>query len=100
MIDKAINALIAGIIGAVAFVAVKSLLDSAAIYGNSGNYTWGAPTNPVDCEAYTLNASNGSACTWYEPTVGDIVIHNILPLAIAIMVITGLFMGLTRIRGV
>jgi len=94
MVDKAINALIAGIIGAVAFIAVKSLLDNAAIYGDSGNYSWGAPTNAAVCSA------NHSNCTWYDPTAGDMVIHDILPIAIAIMVIAGLFMSLTRIRGV
>jgi len=81
MIDKVINGMIAGIVGAVAFVAIKSLV-SGNIYGPTGK------------GAYEMagNASNSSA--------GELMIHDILPLAIAIMVIAGLFMGLTRIRGV
>lgn len=94
MIDKVINALIAGVVGATSFIAVKSLVDSGSFYGDGGNYTWGQSTNTAVC---TANSSN---CTWYDPTIGDTIIHDILPLAIAILVIAGLFMGLTKVRGV
>lgn len=77
MVDKVINGMIAGIIGAVAFIAVKALVNSD-IY------------NPDGSSGY--NSSNASA--------GELMIHDILPLAIAIMVIAGLFMSLTRVRGV
>jgi len=100
MVDRLINSLIAGVIGVAAFIAVKSLLDRAAIYGDGGNYTWGQPTNPANCTAYTLNVSNGSACTWYNPTAADTLVHDIFPIAIAILVVVGLFMGLTKVRGV
>jgi len=79
MIDKVINGMIAGIVGAVAFVAVRALVTSN-MYGPTG-------TMP-----YNENATN--------ITPGELMIHDILPLAIAIMIVAGLFMGLTRIRGV
>jgi len=81
MIDKVINGMIAGIVGAVAFVAVTSLVNSSIYSGNV----------PTDTNM-PYNSSNASA--------GELMIHDILPLAIAIMVIAGLFMSLTQIRGV
>lgn len=77
MVDKIINGMIAGIVGAVAFIAVKALV-SSDIYNPGGNHAY--------------NASNASA--------GELMVHDILPLALAIMVVAGLFMGLTRVRGV
>ena len=77
MVDKVINGMIAGIVGAVAFIAVKALTNSS-IYNPNGNHPY--------------NATNASA--------GELMIHDILPLAIAIMVIAGLFMSLTRMKGV
>ena len=77
MVDKIINGMIAGIVGAVAFIAVKALV-SGDVYNPDGNHAY--------------NASNASA--------GELMIHDILPLALAIMVVAGLFMGLTRVRGV
>lgn len=77
MVDRIINSMIAGIIGAVAFVAVKALV-GGSIYNPGGNSPY--------------NSSNASA--------GELMIHDILPLAIAIMVIAALFMGLTQVRGV
>jgi len=94
MVDRVVNALIAGVIGVAAFIAVKSMLDSAAIYGDGGNYTWGQATNPTVC---TANSSN---CTWYDATAADTMIHDILPIAIAIMIVAGLFMALTKVKGV
>jgi len=79
MIDKVINGMIAGIVGAVAFVAVRALVTSN-MYGPTGTM------------AYNENATN--------ITPGELMIHDILPLAIAIMIVAGLFMGLTRVRGV
>jgi len=77
MVDKIINGMIAGIVGAVAFIAVKALV-SGSVYNPNGN-----------CPYNTTNAS-----------AGELMIHDILPLALAIMVVAGLFMGLTRVRGV
>jgi len=79
MVDQVINGMIAGIVGAVAFVAVQALV-GGAFYGPSGH------------DNYADNATN--------ITAGELMIHDILPLAIAIMVIAGLFMGLTRVKGV
>jgi len=77
MVSQVINGLISAIVGAVAFVAVKAMV-SGNIYGDDGNAAY--------------NSSSASA--------GELMIHDILPLAIAIMVVAGLFMGLTRVRGV
>jgi len=89
MVDKLINAMIAGILGAVAFIAVSAIVggnlytcDQAA---NTDNGSWSTTGMPY-------NSSNASA--------GQLMIHDILPLAIAIMVIAGLFMGLTKVRGI
>jgi len=77
MVNQVINGLIASVVGAVAFIAIKAMA-GGSIYGGAGT------------SAY--NASNATA--------GELMIHNILPLAIAIMVVAGLFMGLTRVKGV
>lgn len=77
MVDKVINGMIAGIVGAVAFVAVKAMV-TGNIYSPSGNGPYNA-----DCA-----------------TAGELMVHDILPLAIAIMVIAGLFLTLTRVQGV
>lgn len=79
MVDQLINGMIAAIVGAVAFVAVQALV-GGDFYGPSGS------------DGYADNATN--------ITAGELMIHDILPLAIAIMVIAGLFMGLTKVRGV
>ena len=81
MVNQVINGLIAGIVGAVAFIAVKAMV-SGKLYGPGGNST------------YELCVASGNS------TAGELMIHDILPLAIAIMVIAGLFMGLTRVKGV
>jgi len=81
MVDKVINGLIAGVVGAVAFIAVRALVNSSIYDGlNKGDHN------------LPYVAANASA--------GDLMIHDILPLAIAIMVIAGLFMSLTKVRGV
>jgi len=68
MVNQIINGMIAAIVGAVAFIAVKALITGM------NNSTWS------DAEKTMM--------------------ETILPLGIAIMVIAGLFMGLTRVRGV
>lgn len=81
MINQVINGLIASIVGAVAFIAVRAMVGSS-IYGYQG------------AEPYAQAHAAGNT------TAGDMMIHDILPLAIAIMVVAGLFMGLTRVKGV
>ena len=76
MVSQVINGLIASVVGAVAFIAVKAMV-SSNIYGTSGNAAYNSTT----------------------ATAGELMIHDILPLAIAIMVVAGLFMGLTRVKG-
>ena len=92
MVSQVINGLIASVVGAVAYIAVKALV-GGSIYGPGSNYTYGGICNPDVC------AANASNCSYYDQTAGELMIHDILPLAIAIMVIAGLFMGLTRIKG-
>ena len=82
MVNNVINGLIAGVVGAVAFIAVRAMV-SGRIYGEASNYTWWDIANDTNLTA----------------TAGETMIHDILPLAIAIMVIAGIFMGLTRLRG-
>ena len=93
MVDKVINSMIAGIVGAVAFLAIRALVNSS-FYGENGDEAYGVVNNSVACSA---NASN---CTWHDPTAGELMIHDILPLAIAIMVIAGIFIGMTKMKGV
>jgi len=83
MVNQVINGLIAGVVGAVAFIAVRAMVNGR-FYGDASNYTW-----------YQIQADANLTAT-----AGETMIHDILPLAIAIMVIAGLFMGLTRVKGV
>ena len=92
MVDQVINGMIAGIIGAVAFIAVKALV-GGCFYGPFNTYCYAGPTNPAVC------AANYSNCTWYDNTAGEMLIHDILPLAVAILTVALLFMGLTRVKG-
>lgn len=96
MVNQVINGLIAGVIGAVAFIAVRALV-GGSIYGPNSN----CPYNTSYC-LDPLGETNFSNCTGgnFTPTAGELMIHDILPLAIAIIVVAGLFMGLTRVRGV
>lgn len=80
MVNQIINALIGAVVGAVAFIAVKALV-SSSIYGLDGNVS------------YAASVAAG------QSTAGELMIHDILPLAIAIMIVAMLFMGLTRVRG-
>lgn len=81
MVNQVINGLIASVVGAVAYIAVSALV-SSDIYGLDGNVSYGA--------------SEAAG----QSTAGEMMIHDILPLAIAIMIIAGLFMSLTRVKGV
>lgn len=83
MVNQVVNGLIAGVVGAVAFIAVRAMV-SGSFYGPNSNYSW------YDLQHAPANLT---------PTAGEMMIHDILPLAIAIMVIAGLFMGLTRVKG-
>lgn len=89
MVDRVINALIAGVVGVVAFIAVSAIVS----------------TNIYTCDP-TANADNGSWATTGMPynsanaTAGEVMMHDMVPLAVAIMVVVGLFMGLTKIRGI
>jgi len=85
MVNQVINGLIAGVVGAVAYIAVDAMV-GGSIYGGNGNLSFANAAN------VTLNPGG--------ITAGETMIHDILPLAIAIMVVAGLFMGLTRVRGV
>jgi len=82
MTDTIANGLIVGVVGAVAFIVVRAMV-GGRIYGEASNYTWWEIQNNTNLTA----------------TAGETMIHDILPLAIAIMVVAGLFMGLTRLRG-
>jgi len=94
MVNQVINALIAGVVGAVAFIAVRALV-SGSIYGANSNCSY----NTSFC-IEPWGEANASLCNaTFSPTAGELMIHDILPLAIAIMVIAGLFMGLTRVKG-
>ena len=85
MVSQVINGLIAGVVGAVAYIAVNALV-GGNIYGTAGNLSY------ADAQNTTTNPGG--------ITAGETMIHDILPLAIAIMVVAGLFMGLTRVKGV
>jgi len=76
MVSNVINGLIGSVVGAVAFIAVKAMV-GGSIYGPDGTAAYNATT----------------------ATAGELMIHDILPLAIAIMVVAGLFLGLTRLKG-
>lgn len=80
MVNQVINGLIASVVGAVAYIAVSALVNGN-IYGPNGTLSW-------------INANNGTV------TAGEMMVHDILPLAVAIMIVAGLFMGLTRVKGV
>jgi len=80
MVNQVTNGLIASVVGAVAYIAVSAMVNGK-IYGAGGNCLW------------------STVKTAGNYTAGEMMIHDILPLAIAIMVVAGLFMGLTRVRG-
>ena len=91
MLDRVINGMIAATLGATAFIAVKALV-GGSFYGETGTYEYAGPTNPAVCSA------NYSNCTWYDNTAAEMMIHDILPLVVAILVVALLFMGLTKVR--
>lgn len=67
MVDAVINALVAGLIGTIAFVVIKEV----------------------------VAAQDTSKWTSAESAIIDII-----PIVLAILVVVGMFMGLTRMRGV
>ena len=89
MVDNIINGMIAGIVGAVAYIAVKAVV-------GSNIYTCNQAANTDNGSWTTTNVAYNSS----NATAGQLMIHDILPLAIAILVIAGLFLGLTKVRGV
>jgi len=98
MVDKVINGLIASILGAVAFITIQALVGGDFYDGpishntyNASNGTWDFGSNNTFTNL-PYNSTNASS--------SEMMIHEILPLAIAIMVVVGLFMGLTHIRGI
>ncbi len=65
MVDAIINALVAGLVGTIAFVVIREIIDA------QDTSTWsGAESAVID----------------------------IIPIVLAILVIVGMFMGLTRLR--
>ena len=117
MTNTIVNALIAGVVGAVAFIAVRALVigagevpcgdaltvntTSGVIAGDCGSvYCQNATANATHCSGVGAPAVN-TTYSLEECWAGAecVMIVTILPLAIAITVIAGLFMGLTRVRG-
>lgn len=66
MVDSIINSLVAGLIGVVAFVVIKEIVDAQ------------------------------DTTTWSD---AESAVIDIIPIVLAILVVVGMFMGLTRIRG-
>jgi len=98
MVDKVINGLISAVLGAVAFITVQALVGGDFYDGPISHNTWNGTNGSFDFgtnDTFTnlpYNSTNASS--------SELMIHEILPLAIAIMVVVGLFMGLTHIRGI
>ena len=128
MTNTVINALIAGVVGAVAFIAVRALiladgvnccgaaLSSAimtnnttiAVAGTCGvlpcPYNASVQANISNCSyggtIYEMNATITGLCPQCWAGVECTLMVTILPLAIAITAIVALFIGLTKMRGV
>ena len=66
MVDAVINALVAGLIGTIAFVVIKEIVIAQ------------------------------DTSTWSS---AEVALIDIIPIVLAILVIVGMFMGLTRMRG-
>ncbi len=66
MVEGVINALVAGLIGVISFVVLKSIIT-------------------------TQDTTSWSAA--------EVAIIDVIPLVLAILVVVGMFMGLTKIRG-
>lgn len=98
MVDKVINGMISAIIGAVAFIAIQALVDGNMYDGpmshhtyNASNGTWDFGNN-LTFTKLPYNSTNASA--------NEVIFHDILPLTVAILVVVGIFMGLTHLKGV
>lgn len=121
MVNQVVNGLIAAVVGAVAFIAVRALvlatgsaccgdplsavttLNTSVITGDCYKVDCVLQTNVTNCSyegtfSYaneTIWAScrdcwSGAQCT---------MMVTIVPLAVAMVVVIGLFMGLTRVKG-
>ena len=117
MVNQVISALIAGVVGAVAFIAVRALVIGAGLApcgntlacdGTTGNIT--GSCGSVLC----LNGTEGVMCNGTYSGANNTVVNSniecwagvectlmvtILPLVIAIVTVATLFMALTRVRG-
>jgi len=98
MVNNIVNGLIAGVVGAVAYIAVKALV-SGSVYGPLSNHTYSWCDCLLAGGSGPVPANVSNCTTLFSPSAGEMMIHDILPLAVAIMVIAGLFLGLTRIKG-
>lgn len=126
MANQVVNVLIAAVIGAVAYIAVKALVvgasvepcgDNLAMFNTTENITRaitgdcgtvvctfaaGADANTTNCTyGGTIYEMNATIDSGYEcwTTAECTMFGTILPLAVAIGVIAMLFFGLTRVRG-
>lgn len=121
MVNQIVNALIAGVVGAVAFIAVRALVIGAGEASCGNALTCNTSSGVVAGDCGTVLCQNGTAnATHCSGTYGAGVAINstcdsgiecwmsaectmfltIIPLAIAIMTIVALFIGLTKVRGV
>jgi len=128
MVNTIVNVLIAGIVGAVAFIAVRALVigsgqlpcgDPLAVSNNTANVTrlitgdCGFVVCPYNAtaQANITNCTYGATTNISMNTTVDSGIEcwtaaectmfvTIIPLAIAITVVVALFLGLTKMRGV
>jgi len=130
MVNQVVNGLIAGVIGAVAFIAVRALVlatgaDCCGTQIATGNNTANVtrvingtcgellcPPNVADnasvlvtnCSyggvTYQMNATVYGKCAECWSLANCSLMLTVLPLAIAIFVIAGLFLGLTKVSGV
>jgi len=127
MTDKVVNALIVGVIGVVAYIAVKALITGASLepcgdalthpgcannttvaaVGDCGsvvcpwNATTGAANATANCSyggtTYAMNETIDSGVVCW-PGSECILMQTIVPLGIAIVAVVATLMGLTKLR--
>ena len=126
MVNTVVNALIAGVLGAVAFITVRALLlgagtaccgdtltatttaygnnSSTSIIGDCGSYPCVISGNITNCtyagDEYIVNKTIWASCIECWTGAQCSMMLTILPLAVAIVTIVTLFIGLTKMRGV
>lgn len=122
MVNTIINALIAGVVGAVAFIAVRALLlgagadccgdplsnstiaNQSVIVGDCGCWDCVLAGNVTNCTyngvTYEANKTICAPCAECWSGAECVMTLNLIPLAVAIVTIVVLFMGLTKMRGV